>query len=187
MHKHPLHLLAAIAFFGAVDSGTAAVTLTINEFTSTTFTVSVTGTTEKNADTPAGPGASPSLFVITLNGSGTGAFYTGQPTLQSNTLTQMGSPTNAGMTDSSSGKYFLSFSFDQVFPMNAGTALGGSATFTGNFNPAAASPGDFQLWSGYNWFTPNSSFSVFHVNAVPEPSTLALLAFAGLACQRRRR
>ena len=182
---------AVLALLAAASSAKAAITLRIVEFTSTTFTVSLSGTLEKNADKPTGSGSgfylSPSAFAIVLNSSATEGFYTGQPTLLVSTLTQGNLPTNVYMRDSGTGRFELGFSSGQTFPVYAGTALGGSATFTGNFNPAAAQPQDFELWSGIDVFNPNASFSVYHVNAVPEPSALAMLTLGVLVCRRTRR
>ncbi|MEO5716886.1 MAG: PEP-CTERM sorting domain-containing protein [Luteolibacter sp.] len=188
--------IAAILSLAGFQAANATVTLTIVEFTTTKFTVSVSGTLDINADTPSGPSpsnpaffTSPSLFAIILNNSASTPFYTGLPTQLSNTLsTYFPNPTNAGMFDASSGRYGLTFSYDQTFPQSAGSVFAGSATFTGNFNPAAANPGDFQLWSGYDYAAPTPTFAVFHVNAVPEPSTTAGLILAvSVCCAIRRR
>lgn len=187
MPIRPLLLSLASVFLASAGSAKAAITLTIVEFTNTTFTVSISGTLEKAADLPTGSGASPSWFFITLNGAGSTAFYTGSPVLQSGAFYQGGSYAPASMTSASSGQYAMAFAHDQVFPLPAGLSLSGSATFTGNFNPSAAQPQDFQLWSGIG-SAPNSPFSVYHVNAVPETSSLVLsLGLGGLLCRRKRR
>jgi predicted amidohydrolase len=163
----------------------AAVTLTITEFTTTRFTVTVSGPLEVDAAT----GVNPSAFVITLNRFVSTPFYTGLPVqVFSNLSTLHPNPTNAGMFDGSNGEYGLLFSYDQTFPQYAGSVFSGSASFSGNFNPAAANPNGFQLWSGYDPFAASPVFSVFHAQAVPEPSTL-LFSCAGIAwlvAQRRR-
>jgi len=174
-----------------VSAADATITLTIEEFTTTRFTVSVSGTLDIDAATPVSGGfpyKSPSQFVIVLDRFASSPFYTGTPVEQSNTLsTLVPMPTNAGMFDSSSNRYGLFFSYDQTFPQYAGSRFGGTATFTGNFNPSAARPADFQLWSGYDWFNPDAGFSVFHVTAIPECSTSGLLGFCGLGYLLRRR
>jgi len=175
-----------------VSASHATITLTIVEFTTTKFTVSVSGTLDIDAATPGGNGGSPykspSLFAIVLDRFASSPFYTGAPVEQSNTLsTLVPMPTNAGMFDSSSNRYGLYFSYDQTFPEYAGSRFAGSATFTGNFNPSAAQAGDFQLWSGYDGFNPEAGFSVFHVTAIPECSTIGLLGLCGLGCLLRRR
>jgi hypothetical protein len=163
----------------------AAVTLTITEFTTTKFTVTVSGALDVDAAT----GVNPSAFVITLNRFASAAFYSGTPVQILNTLSTLHpNPTNAGMFNGNDGKYGLLFSYDQTFPQYAGSVFSGSASFSGNFNPSAASPQDFQLWSGYDPFATNTIFSVFHAQAVPEPSyfILSCTGIAGFVARRRR-
>lgn len=167
------------------QGASAAVILTITEFTTTRFTVTVSGALDVDAAT----GVYPSAFVITLNRFVSAPFYSGIPVQVFNTLSTLHpNPTNAGMFDGSSGKYGLLFSYDQTFPQYAGSVFSGSASFSGNFNPAAASPQDFQLWSGYDPFAANPVFSVFHAQAVPEPACFLFssLAIAGFVARRRR-
>ena len=182
--KRPLRIagLLAVLLTTAPWAG-AAVTLTITEFTTTRFTVTVSGPLDVDAAT----GVNPSAFVITLNRFVSAPFYSGLPVQIFNTLSTLHpNPTNAGMFDGSNGKYGLLFSYDQTFPQGAGSVFSGSASFSGNFNPAAASPQDFQLWSGYDPFSPSPVFSVFHAQAVPEPGSL-LLSCVGIAWLVSRR
>ena len=176
----PLALLLAITPWAG-----AAVTLTITEFTTTRFTVTVSGPLDVDAAT----GVNPSAFVITLNRFVSAPFYSGLPVELLNTLsTSHPNPTNAGMFDGGNGKYGLLFSYDQTSPQYAGSVFSGSASFSGNFNPAAARPQDFQLWSGYDPFAATPVFSVFHAQAVPEPACLLLscVGIAGCVAGRRR-
>lgn len=186
----PLFLIT-ISFLLLSTVSEAAITLTIVTFTTTTFTVAVSGTLDLNADKPttsAGLYPSPSQFGIVLNSTASTPFYTGRPSLVSNTLsTSHPNPTNAYMGDSSAGFYGLTFSYDQTFPQFAGSVFSGSATFAGNFNPSAALPQNFQLWSGIDWFAATPKFSVFHVNAIPEPSSMALATLGAVTVLKRRR
>ncbi len=163
----------------------AAVTLNITEFTTTRFKVTVSGPLDVDAAT----GVNPSAFVITLNRFVSTPFYSGLPVQVFNTLSTLHpNPTNAGMFNGSNGKYGLLFSYDQTFPQYAGSVFSGSASFSGIFNPAAASPQDFQLWSGYDPFAASPVFSVFHAQAVPEPGCflLSCAGIAGFVARRRR-
>ncbi len=185
----PTALVIATSFLLLSAASEAAITLTIVTFTTTTFTVAVSGTLDLSADKPTtsvGSSPSPSLFGIVLNSTASTPFYTGLPSEVSNTLSTLHPyPTNAYMGNT--GFYALTFSYDQTFPQSAGSMFSGSATFTGNFNPSAALPQNFQLWSGIDWFATTPKFSVFHVNAVPEPSSIGLATLGAVSLLKRRR
>jgi hypothetical protein len=184
--RKSLQTTGALAFLLAfAPAADAAITLTITEFTTTKFTVTVSGTLDVDAAT----GTNPSAFVISLNKFVSTPFYSGTPVEIFNTLsTSHPNPTNAGMFDGNAGKYGLVFSYDSTFPQFAGSVFSGSASFSGNFTPGAANPQDFQLWSGYNPAATNPVFSVFHAQAVPEPASIVLLGagFVGFVTRRRR-
>ncbi len=186
----PALLGAAVLSFVSASSSDAAIVLTIDEFTTTTFKISISGTLDVAADFPElGPTDEPSLFGVVLNKNASIPFYTGTPVKSTGDITMGASslPTFEAMFNAADNRYGLFFSYDSTFPVSAGTSFAGSVTFTGNFDPTGIDSDDFQLWSGYNFSLPANGFGVFHVNAVPEPSAAARAGIAALGLLRRRR
>jgi hypothetical protein len=174
-----LSAFAALALI-CVPAAKGALSLTIDVFNSTTLTFTVSGT----FDAPTAGFTYPGVIAVSPDEFGATAYFTGDPVRTATTLQIAGSAASQVILGNNTpfAGYAVAFYTDPFTPIPAGTAISGSATFTGNFTSFPT----MYLWSGFD-----NSRDMNRLEAtgqvVPEPSSMLLGAIGALALVRRRR
>ena len=186
-HKKARSLTAAIIIYGSLVGGAnAAVMLSIDTLTTSTFTFTLSGTIDSATAAPLDPGA----FILTpyspdlgINGWITNATST------SSTISIGGisATTVNWASDGVATGYSLYFYDDASTRPTAGTIVSGSATFTGLFDLTGISASDFKLYLGLQ-SNQTVGPSELIATAIPEPSSALLFGVGalGLVTFRRR-
>lgn len=171
-------LLSLIAASAIPSIASGALTLTINEFNSTTLSFTISGV----LDEPTSGQMATFLFVAAEKSVST-PFYDSQPTLVLNNVTVGGVSTYAAMAvnGSSTGYSVMLYPASSPLVLPAGTEVSGTITFSGNFTSQPA----LSLWSGMEG--DRSLNRLEAVGAIPEPSSALLLGSVGLLGMLRRR
>lgn len=180
--KHTLRLFLTLLGVTLIASpAKAALTLTIDTFTSTTFSYSLSGTIDDDTTGAWVPG----VVVVALEESVSTPFYSGTPTVVTNTITIGGIATNSTMANNGSTTGFSSnlARFTTTSAIAAGTEVVGTITYTGSFSPGSIVSSDFELWTGYD---AERDLARFEGNAIPEPHSLCLISLAAVALIRTR-
>lgn len=140
--------IAVTLFFIGLLASSGRANLEINDFNSTTLTVTFNITLESVATEPANNG----LFTLSPFSDLSTDWITGAPSLTLNSITIGGVATSITMTDnaSNSGDSLIFIAGDSDISPPAGSIITGTASFTGTFNTAGIAMNDFKLYQGYD-------------------------------------